>query len=258
MEIFLGNTRDLPGEQIFQRYILGLLELQKTGQWTEVIAGIDGQPNRLGLTHEDMLLWSLALVVDPTIYYEGIDEDSKAFAKDKIGAYLSKYFGEEVTEQNAGIKFLQKAFGHESLKDKRPQIEALLMKALGITDQQWADKGQRSPYRFAFNLDYLGSIFTGTSIWDPSLRVLANPMLMLGFDFSYWSGPSKSMLQPSLNSDRHPILMKQGEQGLQPLYVSAFSSPELASIFPNLAGMLRENVGGISGGALKDLSVFQS
>ncbi|MBP6343315.1 MAG: hypothetical protein KA403_05235, partial [Candidatus Omnitrophica bacterium] len=256
MELLLGNPRDLQGEQIVQRYILGLLELQKTSQWTEVIPGIDGQPNKLGLTHEDMLLWGLALAVDPTIYYEGVDEESRPYPTKDIGVYLSKYFGEEVNEQNAGVKFLQRAFSHESLKDKRPQIEALLIKALGISDQQWADKGQRSPYRFAFNLDYLGSIFTGTSIWDESLRILGNPMLMLGFDFSYWSGPSKLMLQPSSNSTRHLILRKQGEQGLRPLYVHAFASPELAAIFPDLAEIIRGKVNGIPGGALKDLSVF--
>lgn len=238
MELLLGNPRDLQGEQIVQRYILGLLELQKTSQWTEVIPGLDGQPNKLGLTNEDMLLWGLALAVDPTIYYEGIDEESRPYPTKDIGVYLSKYFGEEVNEQNAGVKFLQRAFSHESLKDKRPQIEALLIKALGISDQQWADKGQRSPFRFAFNLDYLGSIFTGTSIWDESLRILGNPMLMLGFDFSYWSGPSKSMLQPSSNSTRHLILRKQGEQGLRPLYVSAFTSPEMAALFPNFAAGL--------------------
>jgi hypothetical protein len=230
-ELLLGNDRDLPGPQIFQRYILSLLELQQSPAWTEVIPK-NKKPNRLGLTYEDMFLWALVLAVDPTVYGEGYAQ----YPVDLLEGYLSKYFGEDVEVENSGIKFVEKAFNHESLRDKKPQIQALLQKALNITAAQWEDKGQRDPYSFALKLDYLWPILSAPSFWsDKSLFVLGDPMLMLGLSLSYLPRRMREefTMLPRVE-DRNKILWEQLPGGLRPLYVKAFGSAQLAAIFPGL------------------------
>lgn len=233
-ELFLGNDRDLLGPQIFQRFILSLLELQQTPQWTEVIPGQSDKPNNIGLTYEDMFLWALMLAVDPSVYGEGYAN----YPTNQLKAYLSRYFNELVEVKRAGVKFLEKGLNHPSISspEQRAQIQALFQKAFNITEQQWVEKGQRSPFSFVLNYDYLSYILSAATYWTnkPSYLV-KDPMLMLGFDLRYL--PEKirpEFTMPSIEMGRHKILWEQGGKSLRALYAEMYKEKELADILPGL------------------------
>jgi len=235
-ELIFGNDRDLKGPQILHRYVLSLLELQKTPQWQEVIKSENGELNPLSLTYEDVFLWTLILLVDPTVSTSWTFDNTDQELQD----YISGYFGEPIAKEKIGIKFLERGFNHESVRGRQAEIEDLLQRAFSITEAQWAQKGQKSPYRFALMFDNLKSILAHSSFWETkTLRLLDNPMLMIGFDASYFPESMNFLLKPGNGGKKHRILKDQGELGLRPLYEEAYSSPEMAVVFPKITETIR-------------------
>ncbi len=240
-ELLVGNDSDLIDAQLFHRYILSLLELEQTKEWNKIIPLRNGQPNSVGLTYGDMLLWGLILLVDPTLYNQwdwtivgGLPYTLATIEQKE--AFLLRYFKKRIAYNKAAVEFLKRGFSHKSitLPGQKEKIVSLLNRAFKMFAGQTTVKGQRSPFTFAFLNESIESVLRRQLYWAPDNLFLNDPMLMLGYDFK--NNSDFRPFRPDPVGFGHELLRQQQAKGsdLYPLYVETYQSPDLSSLLPGL------------------------
>ncbi len=226
---------------ILREYIQSILRLNEMGELTEVLSGPDGNPNTLGLTPKDFLLWGLVLAADPSIH-----APFEYFSDAKLHT-LQDIFGKDMTFDKVMVKSLEKAFSHIP-KNSLKEIQPLLMEAFSVTDEQWAVKGFKSPY-FYGSIDFINNLvrsddFQNDVFWQT--YPLMDRFKMFPFLRKYL--PAYKVVRGLIEardifeidhdqSIYRNLAVKQNPDGLRKFYAQTFTSRPLAVLLPDVAAV---------------------
>jgi hypothetical protein len=190
----------------------------------------------LNLTIEDVMMWSLQLAIDPSIYMFSGD----GYNDPELENYLERYFGHKVALKDAGAEFLERAFRNESLAKRLPEVEKLIIRAMTTADQAIVAKGGKSAFRFGLQFESLGKALGQEEFWSNSaLEMFRDPLVLFVLDQRFIPEDFSHFFKPGARFSPVQKFLKDYEQSsLRPLYVEVYQSKKLAAIFPNLAPVL--------------------
>lgn len=243
--IFLDNDLligDAKGEvALIQKYIMTMLSLSiDKDVWNAALPDPQGMPNSLGILVKDYLLWVLLLGIDPSIH-------TYITSKDEFLNKLLYEYWHTTDREEIMLKAVERILAPPLLKQQQKQITELIGKALSITDQEWYEKGFRSP--FHLNIQTVNSfmLLRSTEFLDVDSWAsypLKNKFLMFGLlpeylptytinEASIKPVSIKSFLSDTKNaydlSSLGEILLEEQNQDLRPLYVRIYKASGILS-----------------------------